>query len=264
MQDDVELAKVTYRDNPWCPQVMLDEAARDFEHDPVSAASIWNGELWQVADEVIFHNSVVEEFDIDEVIAELKEAVHIGHQWTMRERRERRGRLYGKIENAFYIGFDHGWIHPCAGIELYYDKEHKRIFVINELYQRKLKLTQIGERLKETIPKSTTGWPVQVDNARPDVIDHLKDSGINAHSCKKTPIKERIDAIQSHLIIVHPRCENFLMELSSYRWQKDRNDALLPVPVDDNNHLLDALSYALAGELQYGKVGYKVIENFRW
>ena len=262
--DDIELVKVTFRDNPWCPEVMKQEAARDFAIDPAAAASIWDGGLWQPLDEIVFHNFISEAFDIKEVIDELKSAVHIGYSCTMREKRERRARQYGKIENAFYIGFDHGWIHPCAGIEVYYDKKNKRIFANNELYQRKLKLTEIGNRLKECIPRTTTGWPVQVENARPDVIDHLKDAGINAHSCKKILIKERIDAIQAHLIIVHPRCENLLMELSSYRWQKDRNDVLLPVPVDEKNDLLDAMSYALAGELQYGKVGYRVIENFRW
>ncbi|MBT3272115.1 MAG: hypothetical protein HN368_03095 [Spirochaetales bacterium] len=261
MLDDVELVRLTYRDNCWCPDVMTAEATRDFDRDPITAASIWNGDLWKTTDEIIFHNFVTEDFDIDEVIEELKSAVHVGHSGFRKDQRERRFRQYQKIENSFFCGFDHGWVDPCAGIELYFDEKNKRIFAINELYQRKLKLTEIGKRLKECIPRTGEGWPVQVDNARPDVIDHLRDCAINAQSCKKIQIKERIDALQTYLIVVHPRCENLLMELSSYRWQKDRNDAILPVPIDEQNHILDSISYALSGELVYGKTGYRTFKN---
>lgn len=49
-----------------------------------------------------------------------------------------------------------------------------------------------------------------------------------------------------------------MRELSTYRWARDKNDHLLPDPLDESNHLLDATSYALAGEFESrAVVGYK-------
>ena len=46
-------------------------------------------------------------------------------------------------------------------------------------------------------------------------------------------------------MLVHPRCENFIVELNNYVWQKDKiTNRLLNKPIDEFNHLLDALRYA--------------------
>jgi phage terminase large subunit len=53
-----------------------------------------------------------------------------------------------------------------------------------------------------------------------------------------------------------------IRELSTYRWKKDRNENLLPEPLDENNHALDAISYALAGELTSRPVvGYARLQD---
>ncbi|MDE7281298.1 MAG: PBSX family phage terminase large subunit, partial [Ruminiclostridium sp.] len=47
-------------------------------------------------------------------------------------------------------------------------------------------------------------------------------------------------------IIVHPKCVNFITEISNYSWEKDALSGK-PVnrPCDNLNHLMDAMRYAM-------------------
>ena len=47
-------------------------------------------------------------------------------------------------------------------------------------------------------------------------------------------------------MIVHPVCKSTVAELSSYCWDKDREGNGINRPVDKDNHLMDALRYAMA------------------
>ena len=54
-----------------------------------------------------------------------------------------------------------------------------------------------------------------------------------------------IRGVQNLQIIVHPRCVNFLTEIGNYSWEKDvKTGKTLNKPVDDFNHLMDAMRYA--------------------
>ena len=54
---------------------------------------------------------------------------------------------------------------------------------------------------------------------------------------------------------IHPRCKETLNEFENYSWKIDRNavdprtgqNLILDVPVDEFNHYIDALRYALSG-----------------
>ena len=61
----------------------------------------------------------------------------------------------------------------------------------------------------------------------------------------KDSIINGIQKIQDYMIIIHPRCVNFLTEISCYSWDKDKFDKPINRPIDDNNHLMDAMRYAL-------------------
>jgi hypothetical protein len=58
-------------------------------------------------------------------------------------------------------------------------------------------------------------------------------------------INNGIQWIQDLEIIIHPRCVNFLLEISLYSWKKDKFGKAMNVPEDDNNHLMDAMRYGL-------------------
>ena len=59
-------------------------------------------------------------------------------------------------------------------------------------------------------------------------------------------IRNGIDFIQGYRIIIHPKCVNFLTEIGSYVWDTDKKTGeKINRPIDDFNHLMDAMRYAL-------------------
>lgn len=85
------------------------------------------------------------------------------------------------------------------------------------------------------------------DSAEPKSIDELRGLGLRITGAKKgkDSVNNGIQWIQEYKIIVHPRCVNFLTEISNYQWQKDKFGKKLNVPIDDFNHLMDAMRYGL-------------------
>ena len=61
----------------------------------------------------------------------------------------------------------------------------------------------------------------------------------------KDSVLNGIQFIQDFEIIIHPRCVNFITEISNYTWDKDKFDNKLNRPIDDFNHLMDAMRYAV-------------------
>ena len=120
----------------------------------------------------------------------------------------------------------------------------KQNYVLDELYEQGLSNKRIYERItgmgygKEAI----TG-----DSAEPKSIDELRGLGLRITGAKKgkDSVNNGIQWIQEYKIIVHPRCVNFLTEISNYQWQKDKFGKKLNVPIDDFNHLMDAMRYGL-------------------
>lgn len=86
------------------------------------------------------------------------------------------------------------------------------------------------------------------DCAEPKSIDELKAYGLRRIKPSKKgrdSINNGIQFIQGYKIYVHPSCKNFINEISQYSWSKDKWGEPTNVPVDRNNHLMDAMRYAL-------------------
>lgn len=85
------------------------------------------------------------------------------------------------------------------------------------------------------------------DCAEPKSITELREFGLTRTRASKKgadSILNGVQRIQDYEIIVHPRCVNFLTEISQYQWEKDRFGKYTGKPEDDNNHLMDAMRYA--------------------
>ena len=79
-------------------------------------------------------------------------------------------------------------------------------------------------------------------------IDRLRTLGlrrVRAAQKGKDSILNGIDRIQDYEIIIHPRCKNFIVEIYNYTWAKDKFGRTINKPIDDFNHLMDAMRYAL-------------------
>ena len=132
------------------------------------------------------------------------------------------------------------------------EKQKKRLSVWDELYKKGLSNKAIhAEMVRMGYGKER----ITADSAEPKSIDELKGLGLRISSAKKgkDSVNNGIQWIQDLEIVIHPRCVSFLIEISTYQWKKDKFDKKLNEPEDDNNHLMDAMRYALEGFIQKNK-----------
>lgn len=174
---------------------------------------------WGIVDGLVYENWKEETFDIDKIRKELD------------------------CKSAF--GLDFGYTNdPTALFCGLLDLNGKRLFVFDELYKKGLSNQRIHEEVQEL---GYTKERITADSAEPKSIDELKGLGLRIKGAKKgkDSVLNGIQWIQDLEIIIHPRCVNFLTEISNYTWDQDKFGTKLNVPIDDFNHLMDAMRYAL-------------------
>jgi len=129
---------------------------------------------------------------------------------------------------------------PTAFIAIQVNRKEKQIYVFDEIYKRKMFNCDIA---KAIIEKGYAKERIRADSAEPKTNDDLRRLGISRilPSVKgKDSVINGIMNISEYRITVNPRCKNTLAELSSYCWDKNEQN----VPLDKNNHLMDAMRYA--------------------
>ena len=174
---------------------------------------------WGIVDGLIYENFREEGFDVDEV-------------------RKRPG-----VVSAF--GLDFGYTNdPSTLFCGLLDKENKQLFVFDEMYEKGMS----NKRIADTIEAMGYGKErITADSAEPKSIDELKSLGLKVKPAAKgkDSIQNGIQWIQDLEIIIHPQCVNFQTEISNYTWDTDKFGTKLNVPIDEFNHLMDAMRYAL-------------------
>lgn len=174
---------------------------------------------WGIVDGLVYENWKEEAFNIEEV-------------------RSRPG-----IVSAF--GLDFGYTNdPSTLFCGLLDQKSKQLFVFDEMYAKGMS----NKRIADTIKDMGYGKEhIVADSAEPKSIDELKSLGLRVKAAAKgkDSVKNGIQWIQDLEIIIHPQCVNFITEISNYTWDKDKFGSKLNVPIDDFNHLMDAMRYAL-------------------
>ena len=153
------------------------------------------------------------------------------------------------------FGLDFGYTNdPAAFFCGILDQEQKEIYVFDEIYQKGMQNTAIYSNIEKLGFKKEI---IVADSAEPKSIDHLKGLGlyrIKASKKGKDSINAGIQFIQDFKIFIHPRCVNFLTEISNYAWDKDKFGKAVNNPIDDFNHLMDAMRYALEDYMRNNSV----------
>jgi phage terminase large subunit len=154
-------------------------------------------------------------------------------------------------ETAF--GLDFGYTNdPSALFCGYVSLEQRKLYVWDEMYRPGMS----NKAIRDEITRMGYGKEkITADSAEPKSIDELKGLGLRISGAKKgkDSVNNGIQWIQDLEIIIHPRCVSFLTEISSYQWKTDKFNRKLNEPEDDNNHLMDAMRYALEGFIQKNK-----------
>ena len=163
---------------------------------------------------------------------------------TRKEAQEgRKGVIRDNLKTV--CGLDFGYTNdPTAFVIALLDRDNSRLYIYDEFYEKGLSNKAIAERIKELGYRKEH---ITADSAEPKSIDELRTYGLNVKGAVKgkDSIVHGIQWIQDLEIIIHPRCVNFLTEISNYTWDTDRFGKKLNVPIDDFNHLMDALRYAV-------------------
>ena len=148
------------------------------------------------------------------------------------------------VRSAF--GLDFGYTNdPSALFCGLVSTSAKTIWVFDELYQQALTNRMIAEKI------TAMGYGkerIRADSAEPKSIDELRNAGlVHIRPARKgrDSINNGIQFIQDYHLIIHPRCVNFLTEISNYTWDVDKAGNKQNRPIDDFNHLMDAMRYAL-------------------
>ena len=209
-----------YMCNEW-----LDEADhRMFEemrlHRPKRYRVAGLGE-WGIVDGIVYENWVEEEFDVHELQQKNPDLKAV-------------------------FGLDFGYTNdPTALTCALVDGKKKYIYVFDEMYQKAMTNEMIAEKI---IKMGYGKEKIIADSAEPKSIDRLYELGlrrIRRATKGRDSVNNGIAYIQEFTIIVHPKCVNFITEISNYVWDEDKFGHKLNKPIDDFNHALDSLRYAM-------------------
>jgi phage terminase large subunit len=151
------------------------------------------------------------------------------------------------------VGIDWGYTNPAGVVRIRIDSDRK-YWIDSEYYQTGKTTEQIVEHAKTL--GGTKAYP---DPAEPDRNEIAGRLGLNVMSVSKD-IEAGIDAVRTLIkqnrIRIHPSCKNLIMELETYRYPDKKPDNNEPEkPIKENDHLLDALRYAL---YNYEKLGINI------
>jgi phage terminase large subunit len=180
--------------------------------------------------------------------------------------RGKTGRVEGLVLKKWYIstedfsdkkligyGLDFGFTNdPSALIEV--RMQDGELWIKEVIYETGLTNPDISntmERLK--VSKSSL---IVADSAEPKSIEELRRMRwtIDGVKKEKDSVNFGLSLLKGYSINVHADSKNLIKELSSYKWKVDRDGNTLNVPVDDNNHAIDALRYLVYHK--FAKKGY--------
>ena len=174
---------------------------------------------WGIVDGLVYENWKEQEFNVEDVRTSATTSV---------------------------FGLDFGYTNdPSALFCGILDVKAKKLWVFDEMYEKALSNRDIYNNI---VNMGFAKEQIIADCAEPKSIDELKYYGIRRiHGAKKgkDSINNGIQWIQELDIIVHPRCVNFLTEISNYQWDSDKFGNKVNKPIDCFNHLMDAMRYAL-------------------
>ena len=143
------------------------------------------------------------------------------------------------FEETIY-GLDFGFNCPTALIRI--DIKDKVYYVTELLYERQLTNSDLIMKLKELVKSEED--VIYCDTAEPARIKEIYRAGFNAKEANKD-VYAGMDFVKSSQIYSTYANTNFITELEEYSYRKDRQGNLFDSPEKENDHLMDALRYAI-------------------
>jgi phage terminase large subunit len=139
-------------------------------------------------------------------------------------------------------GIDYGYTNDSTALVAVYKKDYS-LYIKELLYRTMMTSQDIHKEFKNL---KLEGRVIYAESSEPRLNDFLRRSGWNIRPTLKgkDSIVAGIDLLKRYKLFVTPDSKNLIHELRNYKWSKDKTEKLTNIPIDKNNHLLDALRYA--------------------
>ena len=228
--DEKLILKTTYKDNSFLNNEEISILENETDEYWYNVYTL--GE-WGVLGDIIFKNWRVE--DLSDRISQ-----------------------FDNIRNGLDFGFDP---NPTAWVHIHYDKNHRKIYIFDELYETGLTNWMIYDRLK----RKTKGERIIADSAEPKSIKELVSLGLNVEGAEKGPgsVNSGIRWLQENEIIIDKRCQNAINEFSTYHRKKDKYGESIAEPVKKDDHIIDATRYAMSKDMDGERVAHALFAGRR-
>lgn len=143
-------------------------------------------------------------------------------------------------------GVDFGWTNdPTVVLKLAIDLPNREIWIIDEWYKKNQLTTQIGTAIKMMGLADTQ---ITADRQDGRVINELRNMGIPkiTNAMKGTgSVESGVMYIKQYKIHILPKLTHTIEEFNLYAFDKDKTGKFMNKPIDANNHVMDALRYAV-------------------
>ena len=135
------------------------------------------------------------------------------------------------------LGLDFGYTNDPTAICEIYTYNGQRI--LNEICYR---TGMVNNDIAKMLPRFI---PVIADSAEPKSIEEIRRTGITIKGVSKgaDSINYGIQVMQSNEYLVTSNSVNLIKELRSYAWDTDKQGVKLNKPIDNYNHIIDAIRY---------------------
>lgn len=150
-----------------------------------------------------------------------------------------------------FFGLDFGFaVDPLAWGKFHYDKKNRKLYILDEIYEPKLKNSIASEKIKQKHPGSML---ITADCAEAKSINEMKyDHGLNIAPAKKGPdsIEHGIKWLQDldAIVIDKRRTPNAYKEFTLYEYRQNKQGEFISAYPDKNNHFIDCTRYAMESE----------------
>ena len=207
-EEDVKVMKSTFLDNPFLSPAYI-KTITDLINQDENAYRVYALGEWGLLQRRIYTN-----YKLIDSLPDMKEA-----KWV--------------------YGLDFGLVNPSALIKVY-ELDHQ-FYLEERLYKPGLTNSDIIEFLSHE-----QRGDIYADPTEKQMIEEIVRAGYNAYEGHKE-VKAGIDICQRQTLNIPKSSVNLIKEIDSYQWKEDKNGNVLPEPVKFNDHLIDAMRYAIYG-----------------
>lgn len=209
------ILKTTYKDNKFLTEDDIYQLENETDEYFYNVYTLGN---WGILGNVIFKN------------------------WTTADLSEM-AKSFDAIDN----GLDFGFTNPNALVRVHVSEKSKTIYVFDTLCKRGQTYNSLITDLKQKLGTQI----VTCDNEDSRGLYMLQQGGIRAIAAKKgaDSVISGIIWLQGYKLVIDVQQQEFINEIQQYHWQEDKEGNVIEKPVKKNDHLMDALRYAVEARM---------------